>query len=65
MSSHNTRFMRAEARPQGADRGRNTTPYLQISRTLRIRGTRANASTEHLPQNVEPSRRGDSARSAP
>jgi hypothetical protein len=40
-------------------------PDLPISRTLRIRGTRQNASTDHLPQNVEPSRRGDSARPAP
>ena len=35
-----------------------------ISRTLLIRGTRQNASTDHLPQNVGPSRSGDSARSA-
>ncbi len=38
-------------------------PDLPISRTLRIRGTRQNASTDHLPQNVGPSRRGDGARS--
>jgi len=38
---------------------------MPILRTLGIRGTRQNVSTDHLRQNVEPSRRGDSARSAP
>jgi hypothetical protein len=35
-----------------------------ISRTLQIRGTRQNVSTDHLRQNVQPSRHSDSARSA-
>ena len=35
-----------------------------ISRTLQIRGKRQNVSTDHLRQNVEPSHRGESARSA-
>jgi hypothetical protein len=37
---------------------------LPISRALRIRGTRQNVGTDHLRQNVGPSRRGDSARTA-
>jgi hypothetical protein len=45
--------------PSGADTD------LPISRTLRIRGTRQNASTDHLRQNVERSRRGAEHRSAP
>ena len=35
---------------------------LPISLPLRMRGTRQNASTDHLRQNVRPSRGGDSAR---
>ena len=31
---------------------------------MRIRGTRQNVSTDHLRQNLEPSLRGDSARTA-
>jgi hypothetical protein len=36
-------------------------PSLPISRTLRLRGTRQNVSTDHLRQNVGPSRHGDRA----
>ena len=38
---------------------------LPISRTLRIRGTRQNVSTDHRRQNVELSHSGDCTRSAP
>src|SRR5215207_4798299 len=38
---------------------------LPISRTMRIRGTRQNVSTDHLRQNVQPARRSDSASTAP
>jgi hypothetical protein len=40
-------------------------PELPISCTLRIRGMRQNASTDHLRQNVGPSRRGAKYRTAP
>jgi len=40
-------------------------PDLPISRTLRLRGTRQNASTDRLRQNVRPSRRGGKHRTAP
>jgi hypothetical protein len=43
----------------------HTATLPSISRTLRIRGTRQSVSTDHLRQNVEPSHRVDSARSAP
>jgi hypothetical protein len=49
--------------PLQTDRDGNR-PDLPISRTLRIRGTRQNVSTDHRRRNVGPSRHGDSARSA-
>jgi hypothetical protein len=44
--------------------GLEAAPDLPISRTLRIRGTRQNASTDHLHQNVGPSRPGAEHRTA-